>query len=130
MSRTGNDRKFRAIYGKEIRSDGATPSPLTARAFAITIAAALRRDYDTSTSAVKTLAAEVGANERAVRNWFDATNGPNGYFLIALCRCSDEVLEAVLLAAGRPELVAVKKLHDTKMVLTEMLRLVQLLDEG
>jgi hypothetical protein len=26
-----------------------------------------------------------GANERAVRNWFDAKNGPNGEFLIALC---------------------------------------------
>ena len=42
-----------------------------------------------------------GANDRTVRNWFEAKNGPSGELLVALCRHSDEVLDTVLRLAGR-----------------------------
>ena len=64
-----------------------------------------------------------GSNERAVRNWFSAQNGPSGENLIDLIRHSDEVLETVLLMAGRTDLAKAKKLGDTRRKLQEMLTL-------
>jgi hypothetical protein len=69
-----------------------------------------------------------GANERAVRNWFDAKNGPNGEFLIALCRHSDQVLETFLLLAGRTAHVKAKKIVEAKQKLREILTLVSELE--
>src|SRR5687768_4897930 len=83
MSLTPTDRKSRSIHGKTLHVDRIADS----------IARALHREFDSTYAAVKTVVALTGANERAVRNWFDGTNGPSGEFLIALCRHSDEVLE-------------------------------------
>jgi hypothetical protein len=69
-----------------------------------------------------------GANERAVRNWFDAKNGPSGEFLIALCRHSDQVLETFLLLAGRTEHVKARKVVEAKQKLREILALVDELE--
>jgi len=52
----------------------------------------------------------IGANERAVKNWFDAKNAPSAEFLVALCRHSGEVFEMCLLMAGRVEHVKAKKI--------------------
>ena len=60
------------------------------------------------------------ANERAVKNWFMAKNGPTGRHLVDLVRTSDEVLEAVLLLSGREELVLAKKLADSKHILIKI----------
>jgi hypothetical protein len=67
-------------------------------------------------------------HERAVRNWFDGKNGPNGEFLIALCRHSDQVLETFLLLAGRTEHVKARKIVEAKQKLKEILGLVNELE--
>src|SRR3954470_1939456 len=81
MSFAKNDRKNQPIHGKSLHAER----------FSDAIARALHREFDHTHSAVKTVVALTGANERAVRNWFEAKNGPNGEFLIALCRLSNQV---------------------------------------
>ena len=85
MSLTKKDRINRSVSG----------TTFPPKRFADAIAAALRREYGGTHAAVKTVVALTGANERAVKNWFDAKNGPSGEFLIALCAHSDEVLRDV-----------------------------------
>ena len=72
--------------------------------------------------AIKTVMAYTGAGDRAVRNWFEAKNGPNGENLIELVRHSDEVLEAFLQMSGREEILTAKKLVDARNTLVEMLK--------
>ena len=87
------------------------------------IADALHRDFGKTHAAVKTVVDLTNANERAVKNWFMAKNGPTGRHLVDLVRTSDAVLEAVLIMSGRYELVVAKKLADSKQVLIKMLKL-------
>ena len=77
--------------------------------YVIAIAAALRDAFGDSRSAIKAVARATGANERAVRNWFEAKNGPSGHHLINLVRVSNPVLEVVLALSGRSGLVG--RLH-------------------
>ena len=101
MSFPKNDQKIRSKPGKMFpapENNGVSPS---AYAFAAAIAAALHRAYGEHHAGAKTVAALLGANERAVRNWFDGKNGPSGERLTQLIRHSDEVLEAVLMLAAR-----------------------------
>jgi hypothetical protein len=121
MSPTNRDRKIQAGSG---RSFPAGDGRLGASAFAAAIAAALRRDYGGTRGAVKTIVGLTAANERAVKNWFEGRNGPSGEFLIALCRHSDEVLETVLILAGRTDLLTAKKFADAKGKLREMLAII------
>jgi len=119
MSLHKNDRKIRSIDGKEFpKSEGQS---LSGGHFAEVIAAALRQGFGDTRSAVKTVVTLTGANERAVRNWFDAKNGPSGEHLVDLIRHSDEVLEAVLLCCGRRELIAAHRIIDTRRELKEMI---------
>ena len=113
MSLAKNDRKNRSLSGKTLHAER----------FADAIARALHREFDHTHAAVKTVVALTGANERAVRNWFDAKNGPNGEFLIALCRHSNQVLETFLSLAGRTEHLKARKVIDAKQKLQEMLAL-------
>lgn len=73
------------------------------------MATALREAFGDSRSAIKTAARATGANERAVRNWFDEKNGPSGQHLVSLVRQSDRMLEAVLSLSGRS--VLLDRLH-------------------
>ena len=114
MSLTKNDRKIQSHVGNTFPSGS----------FAEAIAGALHREYDQRHAGVKTVVTLTGANERAVRNWFDAKNGPNGEFLIALCRHSDQVLDTVLLLAGRTEHVRARNLVAATAKLREMLRVI------
>jgi len=66
---------------------------------------------------------DADANERAVRNWFEARNAPNGENLVILMGRSDEVLEVVLQLAGRQELVTARRLSGARDKLREMLAL-------
>ena len=91
------------------------------------IAAALRREYGATHASVKTVVLLTGANERAVKNWFDAKNGPSGESVIALCAHSDEVLETFLLMAGRTEHVRAKKIVDATNKLREILAVLETL---
>src|SRR5215510_875847 len=113
MSLTTNDRKNRSIHGKTLHAER----------FADAIARALHQEFDHTHAAVKTVVALTGANERAVRNWFEAKNGPNGEFLIALCRHSDQVLETFLLLAGRRDHLRARKLARAKETLREILEM-------
>ena len=119
MSPTKRDRNFRSRNGRKFPSDGYPDSV----DFSRHISDALHREYGQTHAAVKTVVALTHANERAVRNWFDGKNAPRGHHLVALLGNSDCVLEAVLLAAGREEILTAKKLSDSRAVLAEMLRL-------
>ena len=71
-----------------------------------------------------------GAGERSVRNWCEGKNGPNGKNLIELMRHSDEVLEALLMLAGREDVLAGKLIVDGRDKLTEMLEIIGELQAG
>src|SRR3954462_850569 len=114
MSLWKDDRKSQSILGKSLHAER----------FSEAIARALHREFDQTHSAIKTVVALTGANERAVRNWFEAKNGPNGEFLIALCRHSDQVLETFLLLAGRTDHLRARKITQAKEVLQQILTLV------
>jgi len=116
MSLTKKDRIIQSISG----------ITFPAGRFAGSIAAALHREYGATHAAVKTVVGLTGANERAVKNWFEAKNGPSGESLVALCRHSDAVLETFLLMTGREEQVKAKKIVDATKKLRELL---DLLDE-
>jgi hypothetical protein len=118
MSPTKTDRQSRSSAGKILHAER----------FADAIAKALHREFDHTHAAIKTVVALTGANERAVRNWFEAKNGPNGEFLIALCRHSDQVLETLLLLAGRTEHVRARQIVAAKQKLHEILTLVNQLE--
>jgi len=127
MSLSKNDRMIRSDSGKTFPDDD---SPLPGvSGFALTVADALRRDFGGTTAAVKMVVALTGANARAVRNWFAAKNGPSGENLVDLMRHSDEVLEAILVMAGRVDLAKVKKLGDAKRQLRQMLALIDSIEE-
>jgi hypothetical protein len=119
MSLTKNDRTIQPPSGK-----GFPPA-----SFAEAIGEALHRQYDNTHAGVKTVVTLTGANERAVRNWFDAKNGPNGEFLIALCRHSDEVLDTVLMLAGRGQQVKARRIKDARKRVAEILALLQEIDD-
>ena len=128
MSLTENHRKIRSQSGKTFPDDdGPLPG---AGGFALTIADALRREFGGTTAAVKMVVALTGANGRAVRNWFAAKNGPSGENLIDLMRHSDEVLEAVLIMAGRVDMAKIKKLGDARKQLHKMLALMDEIEKG
>jgi hypothetical protein len=118
MSFAKDDRKNQPIHGKSLHSER----------FSEAIARALHREFDQTNSAIKTVVALTGANERAVRNWFEAKNGPNGEYLIALCRHSDQVLETFLLLAGRRDHLRARTLVRAKDTLQEMLVLLSELE--
>jgi hypothetical protein len=129
MSFTKKDRKVRSDSGKTFPQDVAHET-IGHFQFAKEIADALHREYGQTYAAVKKLAVLMGVNERAVKNWFGAKNGPNGEFLVGLMRYSEEVLECVLLLAGRGELVKAKKLVDARQKLGEMLALIDQIEGG
>lgn len=121
MSPTQKDRKLRSNSGRSILRLAlleAEPS------FAEAIADALRREFGGAPGAVKNVVRLTRANERAVRNWFEAKNAPSGENLVILMRLSDEVLETVLRLAGRQDLVAARKLSAARGKLEEMLAMI------
>ena len=119
MSLTKKDRMNRSVSGRTFHPDR----------FPDAIALALHREYGGTHAAIKTVVELTGANQRAVKNWFDATNGPNGAFLIALCRHSNQVLDTFLSLAGRRNHLRAKKLADAKDTLRQILVLMSELDD-
>jgi hypothetical protein len=121
MSFTKKDRKTQSIIGRTIPDDSDHDAD---RSFEEMIAEALHRAFGDTHAAVKIVVSRTKANERAVKNWFTAKNGPSGRHLVDLIRISDEVLDSVLLRANREELVVAKKLADAKQVLIKMVELI------
>ena len=122
MSLTKNGRKFRADSGNNVPS----PHRLTSVAFSKAVSGALHREYGQTHAAVKTVVSVTDANERAVKNWFGAKNAPRGHHLVELLRHSDCVLEMLLEASGRRDILLGKKLVDAREAL---IRIVALIDQ-
>ena len=124
MSLPKNDRNIRSLSGNQIpHAEGFEHAP-GAGEIARAISDALHQEFGDSHAAIKLIVRATGANERAARNWFDGKNAPSGEFLIALCRSSDQVLEAVLVLSGRTQILSAKRLVDAKEKLQEMISLI------
>jgi hypothetical protein len=122
MSPTQKDRNLQSESGRSLPPPPATNGePLS---FAETVADALRREFGGTSAAVKVVVRLTRANERAVKNWFTAKNGPSGENLMILLRHSDEVLESVLQMAGRQDLIVARKLTGAREKLREMLAMI------
>ena len=91
--------------------------------FADAVAAALHRQYGDSHGGIKSVMHCAGVSERTAKNWFQAKNGPNGESLVRLCQHSDQVLDTVLLLAGRTRQLRVKKFGEIRTALKQMLAL-------
>jgi len=117
MSSTNMTRSFRSASGKSFPTQNISPAE-----FAKIIAEALHRDFGSTHGAIKALCRATGAEERAVRNWYEGENGPSGRHLVALMSASDAVLEAVLAAARRSDLVAAHRIAQSKQHLILLLQ--------
>ena len=83
------------------------------------IAYALRNQLGTTHQATKIVMGWTGAGERTVKNWLAGISGPSGQHLVNLIRHSDDVLEALLILAGRRQIVAVQKLFEMRNKIAE-----------
>ncbi len=124
MSFLKKGRKFRPVSGKTFPRSSGTVAASDGYEFTDVIAETLRETFGGSRRSVKTVMGYTGAGERTVKNWFEGKNGPNGENLVELMRHSDEVLEALLLMAGRKDILAGKLLVDARETLVEMLEIV------
>jgi hypothetical protein len=122
MSPTQKDRNLQSGSGRSFPPQ--TASPIYSATFPEAIAEALRREFGTTPAAVKVVVRLTRANERAVKNWFDAKNGPSGENLVTLLRHSNEVLETVLRLAERHDLIVARKLTGAREKLREMLAMI------
>ena len=128
MSPTQKDRKLQSESGRSFpRPPDQVPETPS---FPELIAEALRREFGGTPAAVKVVVRLTRANERAVKNWFDAKNGPSGENLLNLLRHSDEVLETVLHHAGRQDLIVARKLTGAREKLREMLAMIDQLQSS
>jgi hypothetical protein len=114
-------KKGKFFPGQDGRNGSNGGQPPDERCFAAEIAAALHRALGSAPGKVKIAAGWTGANERTAKNWFSGRYGPSGEHLVALARNSDEVLNAFLAMAGRPEQVAAAKLAEAENVLSNAL---------
>ena len=128
MSFPKNDRNFQSDSGK-LFPNGEAPG-FSPAAFRAAVADALRRDFGRSPAAVKRVANLVDANERAVRNWFDASNGPSGEHLVRLMVHSTAVVETVLGLSGRSALLQAQLVADARDRVRGILALLEGLTEG
>lgn len=78
------------------------------------IAYALKCELGSTHKAVKIIRKWTGAGERTVKNWLAGISGPSGQHLVDLIRNSDDVLQVLLIMAGRNQTVAVQHLGDVR----------------
>ena len=130
MSFRKKGRKFRTDSGKTFPKSSGTVATSDGYEYAAIVAETLRGTFGGSRMSVKTVMAYTGAGERTVKNWFEGKNGPSGENLVELVRHSDEVLEALLLMAGREDILAGKLLIDARGRLVEMLEIIDQLQSG
>ena len=124
MSFRKKGRKVRPVSGRTFPRSSGTVEKSDGYDFTAVIAETLREAFGKTGRSVKTVMAYTGAGERAVKNWFEGKNGPNGENLVELVRHSDEVLEALLSMAGREDILAGKLLVDARDKLAEMLEII------
>src|SRR5436189_1865312 len=98
--------------------------------YPLAVAYALKSELGSTHQATKTVMRWTGAGERTVKNWLAGISGPSGQHLVELIRHSDEVLQILLLLAGRKQVAVAKRLIDVRKRLIETVRQVdELLDE-
>jgi hypothetical protein len=78
------------------------------------IAYALKCELGSTHQAVKIIRKWTGAGERTVKNWLAGISGPSGQHLVDLIRNSDDVLQVLLIMAGRHQTVVVQGLGDVR----------------
>ena len=101
------------------------------RPYSAAIAYALRNQLGTTHQAVKIVMKWTGAGERTVKNWLAGVSGPSGQHLVDLIRHSDDVLETLLLMAGRQQIATTKRLVEARNKLAEIVRQIdELMDEA
>jgi len=105
-----------------IENDGNVIDELS---YPMVISLALKRSLGDHHSAIKTAAKWTGANERTVKNWFTGKYGPSGEHLMSLANHCDEVMEAMMLLAGRKSLSVSVKLQDLETRLELALQIVR-----
>jgi hypothetical protein len=129
MSLTQKGRKLRSEFGKSLPRGSLFTEPDNPT-FTFEMASLLKRAYGGRHSAVKVVAAAVGANERAVKNWFDGKNGPNGENLLRLVIHSDAMLAGFLAMAGKQDFVVGVELDRVTSALEGALREIRNLRPG
>jgi hypothetical protein len=87
--------------------------------YSVAIAYALRTQLGSTHQAVKVIMRWTGAGERTVKNWLAGASGPSGKHLVDLIRHSDDVLEVLLILAGRHQIAAAQKVVDARNRLAE-----------
>src|SRR3569832_2824758 len=125
MSFPKTDRNFRSRTEKKFPPGGDGDG----HQFARVIAAALAEEWGCSPSSRKLVGRLTFANERAVRNWFDGYNGPNGEHLVELKRHSDAELKAMLDLSGRRQVSAAGRVLGLRDQLREVVDLIDDLSE-
>jgi hypothetical protein len=128
MSHPKKDRMIQSEFGKDIRRED-LEGPIGSGRFARIVADALNREFGGTHGAIKRVVGLTQANERAVKNWFLAKNGPDGAHIVALMRHSNEVLETLLILAGRKDVLTAKTLLDARKTLEHMFRLLDELQQ-
>ena len=124
MSFENKGRKIRPVSGKTFLRSSGTVANYDGYNFSAVISQTLRETFGGTRMSIKSVMAYTGAGERTVKNWFAGKNGPNGKNLVELVRHSDEVLETLLLIAGREDILAGKLLIDAHDKLVEMLEII------
>jgi hypothetical protein len=89
-------------------------------AFAMRIALALKSELKDRNSRAKLVAGWTGANERTVKNWILGRYAPCGRHLVVLAQHSDQVLNAILVMAGRQDLLLARKVGDLRRKVVEL----------
>lgn len=128
MSYSKVDRKIQSNLGNHFLAPDVV-NTLSNAGLARVVADALHREFGGTHAAIKLVGSLTQANERAVKNWFLGKNGPDGPHIVRLMRHSNEVLEAILILAGRKDLLTVKKLRDARVTLERMLTLLVALQD-
>jgi len=130
MSFRKKGRKVRPVSGRTFPRSSGTVEKSDGYDYTAVIAETLREAFGRTGRSVKTVMAYTGAGERAVKNWFGGKNGPNGANLVEFVRHSDVALEALLLMAGREDILAGKLLVDAREKLVEMIEIIDQLHAG
>jgi hypothetical protein len=95
------------------------PNEASLDTYSAAISYALKSQLGMTHQAVKTVMKWTGAGERTVKNWFAGVSGPSGAHLIRLIQNSDETLAAILILAGRKEILAATRIIDIRDRLAE-----------
>ena len=95
------------------------PSGSNLDSYSAAISYALKSQLGMTHQAIKTVMRWTGARERTVKNWFAGLSGPSGTHLVRLIQNSDETLAALLVLAGRSEILAAARIMDLRNKLAE-----------